>query len=130
MPRLASPAPAGGHGSFARRSANSVRSRLSSPALAFATMPWDYRQVWSRGSWVSAHPDVILKMGVKQVLHRTRHLGWGTDTHLYRTAEARRDEFPSRLQSTQPRVPKQNRGNGGQGVWKVEAPSEHADKGN
>jgi hypothetical protein len=91
-------------------------------------MPWDYRQVWSRGSWVSAHPDVILKMGVKQVLHRTRHLGWGTDTHLYRTAEARRDEFPSRLQSTQPRVPKQNRGNGGQGVWKVEAPSEHADK--
>ena len=39
----------------------------------------------SRGPWVSAHPDVILKMGVKEVLHRTKHLGWGTDTHLYRT---------------------------------------------
>src|SRR5215472_10838109 len=39
--------------------------------------------VASRGPWVSAHPDVILKMGVKEVLHRTRHLGWGTDTHVY-----------------------------------------------
>jgi hypothetical protein len=44
------------------------------------------REVASRGIWVSAHPDVIIKMGVKQVLHRTKHLGWGTDTHIYRTA--------------------------------------------
>ena len=78
------------------------------------------RDVASRGPWVSAHPDVILKMGVKEVLHRTRHLGWGTDTHLYRTAAAFRAEFPPRLQSAGPRVLKQNRGNGGQGVWKVE----------
>ena len=42
------------------------------------------RDVASRGVWVSTHPDVILKMGVKEVLHRTKHLGWGTDTHLYR----------------------------------------------
>src|SRR3984893_12205376 len=27
------------------------------------------RDVASRGPWVSAHPDVILKMGVKEVLH-------------------------------------------------------------
>jgi hypothetical protein len=78
------------------------------------------RDVASRGAWVSAHPDVILKMGVKEVLHRTRHLGWGTDTHLYRTAAALRDELPSRLRSTGPRVLKRNRGNGGQGVWKIE----------
>ena len=32
------------------------------------------------GPWVSAHPDVILKMGVKEMLYRTRQLGWGTDT--------------------------------------------------
>jgi hypothetical protein len=44
------------------------------------------RDVALRGPWVSAHPDVILKMGVKEVLYRTKHLGWGTDTHLYRTA--------------------------------------------
>ena len=84
------------------------------------------RDVASRGLWVSAHPDVILKMGVKEVLHRTKHLGWGTDTHLYRTAAAFRDEFPPRLRSAGPRVLKQNRGNGGQGVWKVELVSELA----
>ncbi len=82
------------------------------------------RDVAARGPWVSAHPDVILKMGVKEVLHRTKHLGWGTDTHLYRTAAAFRDAFPSRLRSAGPRVLKQNRGNGGQGVWKVEQVSE------
>jgi hypothetical protein len=69
---------------------------------------------------VSAHPDVILKMGVKEVLHRTMHLGWGTDTHLYRSAEMFREEFSERLRMTGPRVLKQNRGNGGHGVWKVE----------
>jgi len=78
------------------------------------------RDVASRGPWVSAHPDVILKMGVKEVLHRTKHLGWGTDTHLYRTAADFNEAFPSRLQSAGPRVLKQNRGNDGQGVWKVE----------
>ena len=77
------------------------------------------RDIASRGIWVSAHPDVILKMGVKEVLHRTGHLGWGTDTQLYRDARAFREEFP-RLLSAGPRVLKQNRGNGGQGVWKVE----------
>ncbi len=79
------------------------------------------REVAARGPWVSAHPDVTLKMGVKEVLHRTKDLGWGSDTHLYRTAQAFRTEFPARLRSAGPRVLKQNRGNGGQGVWKVES---------
>jgi len=78
------------------------------------------RDVASRGPWVSAHPDVILKMGVKEVLYRTKHLGWGSDTHLYRTTAAFGAEFPRRLQSSGPRVIKQNRGNDGLGVWKVE----------
>jgi hypothetical protein len=77
------------------------------------------REVAARGVWVSAHPDVILKMGTKEVLHRTRTMSWGCDTALYRTAEAMRFEFPARL-ATGPRVIKRNRGNGGQGVWKVE----------
>ncbi len=85
------------------------------------------RDVASRGPWVSAHPDVILKMGVKEVLHRTRHLGWGTDTHLYRSSAELGATFPARLQSAGPRVLKQNRGNGGQGVWKVELVSGPAD---
>jgi hypothetical protein len=78
------------------------------------------RDVAANGVWVSAHPDVILKMGAKEVLYRTRQLGWGADTHLYRAAANLHDEFPRRLQQAGPRVLKQNRGNDGQGVWKVE----------
>jgi hypothetical protein len=77
------------------------------------------REVAPRGVWVSAHPDVILKMGTKEVLHRTRKMSWGCDTALYRTADAMRAELPARL-AAGPRVIKRNRGNGGQGVWKVE----------
>jgi hypothetical protein len=78
------------------------------------------RDVAASGPWVSAHPDTILKMGTKEVLYLTKHLGWGTDTHLYRTAAEFNAAFPDRLRSAGPRVVKQNRGNGGQGVWKVE----------
>lgn len=81
------------------------------------------REVSSRGIWVSTHPDVILKMGVKEVLYRTKQLGWGTDTELYRDRRRLHAEFPPRLQTSGPRVLKQNRGNGGQGVWKVELAS-------
>jgi len=81
------------------------------------------REIASRGIWVSTHPDVTQKMGVKEMLYTTRHFGWGTDTRLYRTFDAFRDEFPDSVQSASPRVIKQNRGNGGQGVWKVEAAS-------
>lgn len=78
------------------------------------------RDVAASGPWVSAHPDTILKMGTKEVLYQTKHLGWGTDTHLYRTTEAFSAAFRTCLRSAGPRVVKQNRGNGGQGVWKVE----------
>ena len=84
------------------------------------------RDVAASGRFVSAHPDVILKMGVKEVLYRTRHLGWGTDTRLYRSAAEFRDRFPVQLGAAGPRVIKQNRGNAGQGVWKVEWPEQKA----
>src|SRR6516164_9756286 len=77
------------------------------------------REIAARGVWVSAHPDVILKMGTKEVLYRTRTMSWGSNTALYRTAEAMRVELPAQL-AAGPRVIKRNRGNGGQGVWKVE----------
>jgi hypothetical protein len=77
------------------------------------------RDVAARGVWVSAHPDVILKMGTKEVLYSTRAMSWGCDSALYRTAEAMRAELPVRLAAGS-RVIKRNRGNGGQGVWKVE----------
>jgi uncharacterized protein DUF6815 len=84
------------------------------------------REVAARGPWVSAHPDVILKIGVKDVLYRTRRFGWGTDTHRYDSIGAFRTQFPPHLRVHGPRVLKQNRGNGGQGVWKVEClPEDH-----
>jgi uncharacterized protein DUF6815 len=94
-------------------SAGKDRSRLD-PLL---------RDIAARGIWVSTHPDVILKMGVKEVLYRTRALGWGTDTDLYLSVEDFEARFPPRLSAGGPRVLKQNRGNGGQGVWKVEIPA-------
>lgn len=77
------------------------------------------RQVASQGVWVSTHPDVILKMGTKDVLVNTRQMAWGTDCRLYRSSEELRGQLPSRLTSG-PLVLKQHRGNGGNGVWKVE----------
>jgi hypothetical protein len=78
------------------------------------------REVASSGVLVSAHPDVILAMGTKEVLVRTKSLGWGSDCHLYRTVEAMRSELPRRLASGATRVLKQYRGNGGNGVYRVE----------
>jgi hypothetical protein len=78
------------------------------------------REVAATGTWVSAHPDVILTLGTKEVLYRTRDLGWGTDTDLYRDAADFRARFPSALAKDTVRVLKQARGNGGNGVWKVE----------
>jgi hypothetical protein len=46
-------------------------------------------------------------------------MSWGCDTALYRTVEAMRTEL--RCGRGWPTVIKRNRGNGGQGVWKVEA---------
>lgn len=78
------------------------------------------REMSRAGKFVSTLPDVILKMGVKEVLFRTREIGWGADTDLYATFEDFTARFPARLAASGPRVVKQNRGNGGQGVWKVE----------
>ena len=78
------------------------------------------REVAAAGVFVSTHPDVILKMGTKEAVYRTRNIGWGCNTHLYGNMEQIRRELPIRLASGKARVLKQYRGNGGIGVWKVE----------
>lgn len=80
-------------------------------------------EVEAAGVFVSARPSVIAAMGVKSVLHRTRHLGWGSDVRLYETAAAFAAGFPVSLGEAGPRVLKQDRGNDGIGVWKVTAAS-------
>jgi len=75
----------------------------------------------AKGVLVSAHPELIRKMGTKEVLYRTRSMGWGCDTRLYRDLRELRDELPGRLAAGEARVLKRERGNGGDGVWKVAA---------
>jgi hypothetical protein len=76
------------------------------------------RRAAAAGVAVSAHPDVVDAMGVKAVLWRTRALGWGSDVAFHEEASDFARTFPARL-AAGPRVLKPNRGNGGQGVWKV-----------
>jgi hypothetical protein len=76
--------------------------------------------VASQGVWVSAHPAVILKLGTKEVLFSTRNVGWGGDVDLYRSPEEFTQRFMSWLGERGRAVLKQGRGNGGNGVWKIE----------
>jgi hypothetical protein len=78
------------------------------------------REAAAMGVWVSADPGVILTLGTKEVLYRTRDVGWGADANLYRDAADFRGRFPRALARDGVRVLKQARGNGGNGVWRVE----------
>jgi hypothetical protein len=80
------------------------------------------REVTEAGVFVSAHPDIILKLGTKEVLYQTRALGWGSDTYLYRSMDQLTQALPARLASGNARVLKQYRGHSGIGVWKVSLP--------
>jgi hypothetical protein len=75
--------------------------------------------VAASGVFVSAHPDVIAKMGTKDVLYHTRTMGWGCDTRHYSTLAAMHKELPVSLATGKARVLKQARGHSGDGIWKV-----------
>jgi hypothetical protein len=77
------------------------------------------REAAAAGIYVSAHPDVILALGTKDVLVRTKAMAWGTDSYRLDSPEAVREQLPARLR-TGARVLKQHRGSSGDGVWKVE----------
>ncbi len=79
------------------------------------------KKVADAGVFVSTHPDIIMKMGTKEMLYQTRHMGWGCDTHLYHSLDEMRKLLPPRLAAGEIRVLKQNRGHSGMGVWKIEA---------
>jgi hypothetical protein len=81
------------------------------------------REVAAAGVVVSTHPDIILKLGTKEVLYQTRDIGWGCDTHVYRSMAELRRALPARLAAGEARVLKQYRGSSGDGVWKVERDS-------
>ncbi len=82
-------------------------------------------EVASSGVYVSTHPGVILKLGTKEVLYQTRDMGWGAgDTQLHLTIDHLEQVVASQIATGCARVLKQYRGNGGNGVWKVE-PAEY-----
>ena len=83
------------------------------------------REAAAEGVWLGAHPDVIDRLGTKDVLVATRNLPWGSDTHRYDTPGQLRAELPLRLATDRARVLKADRGNGGRTVWKVRLPDTH-----
>jgi hypothetical protein len=79
------------------------------------------REVASAGIYVSAHPEIINKLGNKTVLYYTRELGWGSDTYFYPTMECLKAELPTRLALGEMRVLKQLRGQSGEGIWQIQS---------
>ena len=71
------------------------------------------------GCFVSTHPEVILKIGTKDVLYKTRSLGWAIETRMYSTFNEFKQEFPNSLVKSGIKVLKRHRGNGGNGVFKI-----------
>jgi len=75
--------------------------------------------ITNKGCFVSTHPQVILKMGTKEVLYETKDMDWGGDTRIYRTFKDFTGYFIRSLKNDGTRVLKQYRGNGGNGVFKI-----------
>src|SRR5680860_364124 len=78
------------------------------------------RELAIKGCFVSAHPDVILKIGTKDVLYKARHLEFGGDIKLYKTHEEFIKKFPDINKPLRISILKQYRGNGGNGVFKID----------
>jgi len=72
------------------------------------------------GCFVSAHPDTILKMGTKEILYDVRQTQFGGDVKLYRSFHDFKQVFFSSKELTGIRILKPYRGNGGNGVFKVD----------
>ena len=75
----------------------------------------------SKGCFISAHPDTILKIGTKEILYRTKETEFGGDIKLYRSFEDFKQKFFLSKELTGIRILKPYRGNGGNGVFKIDA---------
>jgi len=74
----------------------------------------------AQGCFVSAHPDTILKMGTKEILYRIRETEFGGDIKLYHSFDDFKERFLLSKDSTGIRILKQYRGNGGDGIFKID----------
>jgi hypothetical protein len=78
-------------------------------------------QLFKDGCFVSTHPDVILKIGTKDVLYKTREMEFGGDVKLYHSFEDFKERFLAEQKPPATRILKQYRGNGGEGVFKIDS---------
>ena len=74
----------------------------------------------TQGCFVSAHPDTILKMGTKKILYDIRETEFGGDVKLYTSFEDFKKQFLHSKELAGTRILKQYRGNGGDGVFKID----------
>ena len=77
------------------------------------------REASSSGVFVSTHPDIILKLGTKDVLLAVRDLPFGSDVYRIDSLAQLNTELPARL-AMGVRVLKQARGHSGIGIWRIE----------
>jgi len=80
----------------------------------------------AKDRFVSAHPDTILRIGTKEILYKVKDTEFGGDIKLYNSFENFKDLFfnePSTI-----RILKQYRGNGGNGVFKIDLSSKKENK--
>ena len=75
-------------------------------------------QLSSQGCFVFAHPDSILKMGTKEILYQVKDTEFGGDVKLYKSFEEFKEYFIKNESGI--RILKQYRGNGGNGVYKID----------
>ena len=78
------------------------------------------REVSINGVRVFTHPDLIMKMGTKQILFDTASASFGSDVQLFTSLEDLRLGLSSSLQNGA-KVLKQYRGHSGGGIWKFSA---------
>jgi hypothetical protein len=111
-----------------KETAKFLRDKLTSSDPKIRTPPWDTIDNLDR-AWMSRRLQAWLmawtieQLGTKQELEDASII---VDREAFLAENKFREQFPPRLQSAGPRVLKQNRGNGGQGVWKVELVSASA----
>ena len=61
-------------------------------------------EISNRGCFVSTHPEVILKIGTKEVLYTTKDMEWGGDIKIYRSYEDFTSRFVTGSQTSGVRV--------------------------
>lgn len=77
--------------------------------------------------FVSAHPETILEIGTKEILFKVKDEEFGLDTKLYNSLDDFKLKFLNSIGSGT-KILKQYRGNGGKGVFKVDARHIQANK--